>query len=627
MNQNDHIIKNMLLDLEKKFGESDIHPKWTQVIRKYTKLDGTFISKQEVIQYVRIYDVQLSSQLAQFLRLKPVRSLSGVVPVTIFTKPYACSGNCIFCPTQKNVPKSYLSDEPGIQRALVHKYEPFNQVFYRIEAMWKNYHNTEKVELIISGGTWDDYKKRYRLEYMIQLFKALNRTKLEVEHKQKGIKVRKNKVIYEQNKRVDLAEKTKSELWEILRAEQKINEKAKHRAVGISVETRPDKVTLKSIALLRRMGITKVQLGVQNLNDRILEMNNRGHGVQETYRAIRLLRLNGFKVQIHWMCNLYGATIKSDERDFARLFDDYRVKPDELKIYPCSIVKGTKLYDMWKNGEYVPYSTEQLIELMIRCKQNVPTYCRISRLFRDIPSQLIEAGNKKTNLRQMVQNDMLSRGLRCNCIRCREVRGEKFPKEDVEFKVLEYETDGSTEYFLSFVTGGGTVDTDTSIRSSSDGCDAITGEDNSNLQSNCFDGFSKAHSSQVGKSLIIGFLRLSIVNRIIENASIDSNGIEAYEENKDKLRLNVLKNVHAMIRELHVYGAVVGLDEEGEGAGQHVGLGSRLIDEAVKLVRKQCKDYGNGRRLGVIASVGTREYYRKYGFKIEETYGYGILRV
>jgi elongator complex protein 3 len=359
--------------------------------------------------------------------MKPTRTLSGISSVTIFTKPYACSAACIFCPTQENVPKSYLKDEPGIQRALALDYDPYSQVTRRLEALKFNGHPTSKIELIVSGGTWDDYPLDYRYQFMCRVYQALNMVDFESEIP----------------KDVD---------WNYLRNLQIINSESERRCTGCSIETRPDKINQNMLGELRRFGVTKIQIGIQSLHDEILLINARGHDSAKTIDAANQIRKEGFKIVAHWMCNLYKSTPEIDLEDFKMLFEENSVQPDELKIYPCSLLEGTILHKYYLAGKFEPYPEKLLVELLAECKTNVPIYNRISRLFRDIPSNNIVDGNKKTNLRELVQAQMKVDGTKCNCIRCREIQKIQVLQSDLLLNVFEYKTEVSKEYFLSYVT-------------------------------------------------------------------------------------------------------------------------------------------------------------------------------
>jgi elongator complex protein 3 len=235
---------------------------------------------------------------------------------------------------------------------------------------------------------------------------------------------------------------------------QQLNEHAERRNVGLVVETRPDLITPQEVRRLRWLGATKVQLGIQSLDDRILALNRRGHTVAHTRRAMRLLRLAGFKIVAHWMPNLLGATPESDLEDFRRLWSDPALRPDELKIYPTALLQDTELYTRWQGAEYQPYDEETMVSLLSHCKTLIPPYCRVNRLMRDIPAPNIVAGVKKSNLRQIVQQHMAREGLACRCIRCREVRGEPVDPATLHLEQIAYQTDATRELFLQIVTPG-----------------------------------------------------------------------------------------------------------------------------------------------------------------------------
>jgi elongator complex protein 3 (tRNA carboxymethyluridine synthase) len=349
------------------------------------------------------------------IRMKPVRTLSGVTTVTVLTKPYPCPGKCLFCPTDVRMPKSYLPDEPGARRGLEHDFDPYGQVESRLRALLAVGHPTDKVELLILGGSWCAYRRDYQEWFVRRCFDALNG-----------------------------AESAS------LEQAQALNENAACRNVGLVIETRPTDIDPRELVWLRSLGVTKVQMGAQSLDDRILELNQRGHSVAETHRATALLRAAGFKMVLHWMPNLLGATLDSDRADFARLWND--VCPDEIKIYPTQLLRNAELYEYWQRGEYTPYTTDELIGLIADLKPTIPRYCRVNRVVRDIPSVNVVEGNKRTSLRLDVQHEMKRRGTRCQCIRCREVRKQVVEAESLRMDDLTYPAGGAEEHFLSFVT-------------------------------------------------------------------------------------------------------------------------------------------------------------------------------
>lgn len=475
---------------------------WQKVTKRFPGQSGSLFTKHEVAEYVREHNIKVSEKVSDIIKMKPTRTLSGIAPITIFTKPYTCSGNCIYCPSIEGMPKSYLPEEPAMQRAIIQEFDPYRQISRRLESFKLNGHDTSKIEIIVSGGTWDDYPEDYRIWYICEVFRALN------QDLSSGIPD------------IDSSKNTVAEAnYEKLVNLQQINSTAKHRCVGMSIETRPDKVTVESVCQMRKYGVTKVQIGVQSLNDEVLKLNCRGHNVQTTFDALNLLRNNGFKIQIHWMANLYGSDLEKDLVDFKKLFNSPSVLPDEIKIYPCSIVENTPLHRLFEKGKFIPYSTQELIELLAKCKVEIEPYCRVSRLFRDIPSGSIVEGNKKTNLREMVQGYMRAQGTKCKCIRCNEVKSSKVVLDELKLNVYEYKSSTSKEFYITY-------------RNADD--------------------------------QIAGFLRLSV-----------------YFDRADMSKRII--DVDSMIREVHVYGKVVNVGGKSDGASQHIGLGTRLIRKAEEI--------------------------------------------
>lgn len=361
--------------------------------------------------------IKPSAEIENLLRTRPVRSLSGIVNISVLTKPYPCPGKCFYCPTEKGIPKSYVSGEPAVERAKKLKYNPYLQVKKRIEMLELEGHPTDKIELRIVGGTWSYYPKKYQSWFIKRCFDACNGRTPDVRPTGRTSGVR---------------------------PAQKLNETAKHRIVGLSIETRPDFINAEEIKWLRELGTTMVELGIQSIYDDVLKLNQRGHGVKEIIQATKLLKDAGFKVLYQMMPNLPGSTPKRDLEMFKKLFTDSRFQPDLLKIYPCALVKGAPLYKLWKTRKYKPYTEKQLINLVKAIKKIIPHYIRIQRIARDIPSYRIVAGPAKiSNLRQLVSGN-------CKCIRCREVKGNYDPKEKLCLFRQDYEASQGKEIFLSF---------------------------------------------------------------------------------------------------------------------------------------------------------------------------------
>ncbi len=372
------------------------------------------------------------------LRLKPTRTVSGVAPVTVLTKPYPCPGQCIYCPDDVRMPRSYLPDEPGAMRALRLRFDPYTQTRERITALHRIGHPVDKVDLLVLGGTFSAYTRAYQAWFVRRTFDALN-TLLDADADHRVVEP-------------PVGASAAGELEKLTAAQQR-NESAPHRGVGLCIETRPDRVSADEVTWLRRLGVTRVQLGVQSTDDRVLAANRRGHTLADARRAVGLLRAAGFKVTLHLMQNLLDATAATDLADFARLWDDLALRPDEVKLYPTALLEGTPLYDEhYLAGDYVPYTEDELIELLAACKRLVPRYARINRVMRDIPAPYVADGVVTSNLRQLVQDRLRVEGTPCQCVRCREVRREAVDAAALRLDALPYDTNHSREVFLSAVT-------------------------------------------------------------------------------------------------------------------------------------------------------------------------------
>jgi elongator complex protein 3 len=365
------------------------------------------------------------------IKLKNIRTLSGVTPVTVMTKPYPCPGKCIYCPNETDVPKSYISSEPGAQRAVANHFDPYLQTFNRLVAFRNTGHPTDKIELIIIGGTWSFYPKNYQIWFVKRCIEAMNCFDMHL-----GFQTVTNlKVVNPQS-------------YSVLKKVLQKNEAARSKCVGISVETRPDYVSKKELIHLRKMGITKVQIGVQSLDDLILMKVHRGHLVKITVKAFKLLRQFGFKIQAHWMPNLLGSTPKIDFIDYKKLCLNSNFIPDEIKIYPCSLIEGTQLMKYYLNKSWKPYTYSVLKKLIKKCILATPRYCRISRIIRDISSADIFVGNKRSNLRQDVENEIRNSSRLAKEVRSREIGNDKFEGQDITYKETSYKTTCSKEIFI-----------------------------------------------------------------------------------------------------------------------------------------------------------------------------------
>lgn len=444
----------------------------------------------------------------------PIRTLSGVTPIALLTKPYPCPGSCAFCPNEIDMPKSYLAKEPAAARAKLSHFDPQAQIEYRLKQYTINHHPTDKIELIILGGTWSYYPQQYQRSFIKTCYDTLNHFHSPT-----------------------------------LAKAQRLNEKAIHRLVGLTVETRPDYIDQAEIKRLRKFGVTRVEIGVQSVFDNVLKFNKRGHTIQKVIKATQLLKEAGFKIVYHIMPNLPSSNRNRDLEMFRILFSKPDFQPDMLKIYPCVLLPKTLAYKWFQQGKYQPYKTTELLELGIQIKQLIPHYVRINRFFRDIPKEYILEGSESSNLRQLIHLEMVKRSLKCQCIRCREIRDQP---QNLQLKLsrTDYSASNGQEIFLQYVDS---------------------------------------------QNRIYAFLRLRINHTDLS------------------VLFSVLKNA-ALIRELHVYGNATPFNKKGKV--QHQGLGKKLIQEAEKIVKKEFKL----KKIAIISGVGVRNYYRKMGYILKQTY-------
>ena len=466
-------------------------------------------------------------RVVRLLRVRRVRSVSGIIPVAVMVRPYPCPhGRCIYCPggPEAGTPPSYTGSEPAGRRARQGDYDPYLQVKSRVEQLKEIGHKVDKVELIILGGSFTCLPVDYQRWFVKRCLDALN-----------GVEA------------VDLEEA------------KLLAESAPIRNSGISAETRPDFFKPVHANSLLEMGFTKMELGVQTVFEDIYEIIERGHSVEDVVEAFRVARDCGFEIVAHFMLGLPGSDPKRDLEMFKIVFNDPRFKPDNIKIYPTLVLRGTKLYDVWLKGEYRPYRSEEAAELVAEIKKLVPRWVRIQRVQRDIPANAIVDGVKRGDLRCLALKRLEARGLRCNCIRCREVghvalkRGLVPHPENVGLRVERYEASEGVEVFIS--------------------CEDVVND------------------------ILIGLLRLRVPS---ERA----------------FRPEVVERPSAIVRVLHVYGDVVPVSERDEGAWQHRGYGSMLLREAERIAREEY----DAKKVLVLSALGVKEYYAKQGYKKDGVY-------
>ena len=530
---------------------------------------------------------ELEERFIRSVRMKPRRTASGVATITVITRPHTCSSNCIYCPCDLRMPKSYLANEPACQRAELTFFDPYVQVAARLQALHQMGHSTDKVELIVLGGTWSDYPESYQYWFIKELFRALNEwpnspsyiqerldwyTSFGLQNSEEALSsfvaeqqaaVFEDTATYNQafHKLYDTSQPHQNawsqmqSTYDQLVEQQHVNETAAARVVGLVIETRPDTITPENLRMFRQLGCTKIQIGIQSTHQEILDANQRQMSVAQIKRAFSLIRLYGFKIHSHLMVNLLGATPEADKQDFKTFVTDPGFLPDEIKLYPCALVSGTQLVQKYREGAWQPYAKDELVDVLVQDVLNTPPYVRISRMIRDISATDILVGNKHTNLRQMVELELAAEDIarRVQEIRFREINQQQVRAAELTLQDFAYTTAVSDEHFLQWVT------TDNKIA---------------------------------------GFCRLSLPHW-------DKLTSGACDVSADEL---LVQPGQAMIRELHVYGQALSLGSEGMSA-QHQGLGQKLLAKASSIAAE-----AGYTSLNVISSIGTRAYYRAQGF-------------
>lgn len=417
MVENEDKMMRIVREVCAKYGVGCIDLKKSSLIETYNKL---LLEKR----------VERDWLLEKVLRKRKIRTESGVSVISVMTKPLSCPGNCVYCPTQQNMPKSYLDNQPAAMRGVMFDFDPYDQVASRLDMLRKMGHDVSKNEVIILGGTFGAHPRKYQEWFVRRIFDAFNifESKLQVETQ------------IETQNIASLHGNVASDLQEA----KKINETAVCRCIGLTIETRPDYVNYEEMAWLRYLGATRVELGVQSVFDDVLKLVRRGHDIEKTKEATKILRQAGFKIVYHMMPGLPGSSADRDIEMFGLLFSDEGFFPDHLKVYPTVVLEDSELYKWWKDGKYRPYQKNELISVLLEIKKNIPEWVRIVRLMRDIPQDSVIDGIKDSNLRQLLEKE----GVVCKCIRCREPKSQIIG--DVELVKREYLVRGGKEIFLSY---------------------------------------------------------------------------------------------------------------------------------------------------------------------------------
>uniref|UniRef100_A0A6C0K8F3 tRNA carboxymethyluridine synthase n=1 Tax=viral metagenome TaxID=1070528 RepID=A0A6C0K8F3_9ZZZZ len=534
------------MDTFRTTNDIDRFKKGIQKKHKYTISNAEFI---KIYKYLNLDNQQLRNLITK----KKCKSNSGVLVITVLTSAhpeyidsdsgdsvvkrarFSCKHDCAYCPNEPAhegngwvaQPRSYLYAEPAVLRANANDFDPIKQMNSRISSLINMGHIPDKLEIIVLGGTWSEYPRNYQDRFITDLYYAAN----------------------------SYFDKGRPKLF--LEEEIGINETAKIHIIGLTLETRPDTITLEEIANFRRYNCTRIQLGVQHTNNAVLKKIMRGHTIERAYEAIKMLKNNCYKVDIHIMPNLPAASYEIDKAMLEEVLYDERIQADQYKIYPTAIVPYTRIKRWFEEGSYVPYDDLLLYQLIKDFKQKVQKYKRLNRIIRDIPGHYIEGGysTKYVNMRQLLQDDMRLNKWSCKCIRCREIKGNQVSLSDIRLNVEKYRASGGDEYHLSFDT--------------------------------CCD-----------KNYLVGFLRL----RLADDAS------------EADAALPSIKGC-ALIRELHIYSNISDVGNNIEGSLQHKGYGKQLVAKAEEIARD------NGyRKVAIISGTGVRGYYRRLGYQLVDTY-------
>jgi len=560
-------LKTVTFEFVKLFesGEITTNEQLQQFIQQKRREAKLAISPVNLLHAYRLLlrdqEITRNKDLEKLLKTKVLRGASGVMVITILTSPYPKSGqkittfscpyDCHYCPKEPDQPRSYISKEPAVLRANQNGFDAVKQFRSRGLTYLTLGHVVDKVELLILGGTWSSYPEDYKEEFIRDTYYAAN-------------------TFYHKN--FDTTPRERLSLEEEIR----LNESSLCRIIGLTIETRPDKITPEELITLRRYGVTRVQLGIQHVDNQILKKINRKCTNEDAIRAIRLLKDACFKLDIHIMPDLPFSSPELDEKMFKYILDSPDFQVDHWKVYPCAVTPWTKIKEWYDQGLYKPYAeksyykeitypngetrvikTNDLFELILEVKRHVHPWIRINRIIRDIPGEFIHGGysHEEVNMRQYLQNEMKKRGYVCKCIRCREIKNKKVDFSHAQLMVKQYDSSGGIDYYISYEIPHPTND------------------------------------------ILLGFLRL----RISKNAGL--NGVFPELENT------------ALIRELHVYGHVMPVDKTSAEATQHQGFGRKLLQKAEDIARE------NGYfRLAVISGVGVRNYYRKFGYTDEGYY-------
>ncbi|EKD24677.1 MAG: hypothetical protein ACD_80C00174G0027 [uncultured bacterium (gcode 4)] len=595
----------------------------TQIKRDFSKtnklsdLPSNIQLLQAYYTLLKAKKITKNPQIEQLLKKKGIRSQSGIVSVQVLTKPFYCPGKCIFCPNDPTMPKSYIKTEPGAMRALMNKFDPIKQAYNRLLSLTLSGHETDKIEMIVLWGTFDVYPKDYKTKFIKELYDACNTFDEYFKNIEMSATKKYAHTTIDESKTIKYAKTLEEAL--------KKNENTAHRIIGLTIETRPEYMTDANCQFRRELGVTRVEMGIQSLDDEVLDLNKRGHSVQQARQACDKLRQWGFKFALHVMPGLYGSDYEKDLKTFKDLYSDPFFKPDEIKFYPTSVIPNTQLHELYKQGKYKPLETEDIKKLIREVFMDViPPYTRIKRLIRDIPANEIVAGSTITNLSQLMHNQLLQEQKSKPSAR-KKFYQRLYWKYSLYSSIQKALKDELTKH----------------IKKNENIQTYIIGKEPDLKSFRNFvslDTRSREIRNKI-ETLKDGKVEKwkNIANLIIRKYQ-SSGGVEYFISFEDELgylygftRLLLPSETHAInvpwlgkltaiIRELHVYGQVEWIknwkmEKLKDGKVQHKWFGKQLMELAEQIAHQH-----KYKKLSVISGIGVRAYYRKIGYKLEWTY-------
>lgn len=604
--------------------------------RAFAKQNGmqTLPSKSQILQaYFQLVEekkINKNSDFELLLRKRSIRSLSGIVSVQVLTKPYPCPSRCIFCPNDPDMPKSYIKSEPGAMRARLNQFDPIKQVYNRLYSLKQTGHKTDKIEMIVLGWTWDFYPRDYKIDFIKKLYDACNNfSQLQIES---------TAWTSEWKYWFKILNEDQVQLSNSLSEAITLNETAENRIIWLTIETTPLFATRQNCKERREMGVTRIEMGVQSTNNTVLDLNQRGHHIQEVRKALHRMRQFGFKISIHIMPGLYGSNPEMDIQTFRDIYADPWLQPDEIKFYPTSVIPNTELYTLYLQGKYQPITTEEISHIIkTTFREIIPPYTRIKRLIRDIPATEIAAGSNVTNLSQLMHESLLKEYKKADSVFLSDFYKRLYPNlkcfNDQEafyegLKVLITEN----QQFLNQLPSEEQWDINffsypEEVRAQS----LILGEKPDlekyrhfvSLDTRSREMRNKTEETQHLNLVVRSYLS-SVGNEFFISFEDELGYLYGFTRlllprEGESIERGWLWENTALIRELHVYGSLQSIqtsEEEQENQKvQHTGIGRKLLECAEKIA-----DLSWHQRLSVISGVGVREYYRKLGYQSEGTY-------